>query len=97
VLLARWRVPLGRGAAPVFAMTLFGLWIAGFFYAEVTVASALLLAAAPVVAGLAGLPALRRVAPWQATLARTAAVLVPVGLALVLALAAQPEAGPYAY
>jgi hypothetical protein len=91
-----WKgVSIARGAVPVFVLILLGLWIAGYFYAEVPLASVLLLVHTPVLVGLAGKLAGHLPRPWMAGLARSAAVLVPVGIALALALAAQPEPGPY--
>ena len=91
-LLLSWRWPLGpsvRSAAPIVLAVLTALLLNGHVYASLPTASALLVAAAPAGAWLARIgPARRR--PWLATSLAVAGTLVPLGVAVGFALAAQP-------
>jgi hypothetical protein len=76
------------GAAAPLSLVCAGLWLSGFFYAELPAASALLLALAPAIALL---PVGKRSYSQSRVLAcRIAFVAVPVALAVVLALHASP-------
>jgi hypothetical protein len=77
-----------RAAAVPLSLVCAGLWLSGFFYAELPAASALLLALAPA-------PALLPVgkeshSQWRVLAYRIAFVAVPVAIAVVLALHASP-------
>jgi hypothetical protein len=90
---ASWFWPLGRtvrGAVPIVLAVLTALVLNGHIYADVPTSSALVLAAAPAAAWSARLGPVRRRAPWVAALAAVGATLVPVGVAVGLALAAAP-------
>jgi len=77
-----------RGAAALLSLVCVGLWLSGFFYAELPAASALLLALAPAIALL---PVGKESHSQSRVLAyRTAFVAVPVALAVVLAYHASP-------
>lgn len=84
-------VSLGRGGAALVAVLLPGIWLIGYFYADMPAASAVLLAVAPSGAWLGQLGVLRRLAPWQARLFPIAAAVVPVALAVGLAWQASPS------
>jgi hypothetical protein len=76
------------GAAAPFSLLCAGLWLSGFFYAELPAASALLLALAP---AMALLPMGIATHSQSRVLAyRIAFVVVPVAIAVVLALHASP-------
>jgi hypothetical protein len=84
-----------RGLATVVGVVLPGLWLLGYFYAEVPAASAALLAAAlPVAALVLVRPVRERLRPWQAVLVGVLALLVPVTAAVVTAYTASPP-DPY--
>jgi len=76
------------GAAAPLSLICAGLWLSGFFYAELPTASALLLAVAPVVASLP--VGSERHSQLRALAYRLAFVAVPVALAIALALRASP-------
>ncbi len=76
------------GAAAPLSLVCAGLWLSGFFYAELLAASALLLALAPATALL---PVGKESYSQSRVLAyRIAFVAVPVGIAVVLAFHASP-------
>jgi hypothetical protein len=64
-----------------------GLWLSGFFYAELPAASALLLAFAP---ASALLPVGKENSPWRTLACRIAIIAVPVAIAVALAFQASP-------
>jgi hypothetical protein len=80
----------GRGIAPVASAVLTGLWLSGYYFAELPPATALLLAAAPI-------PALMLVLfdesgnPRRGLVLRATLVAVPVALAVFLAFTASPS------
>ena len=77
-----------RGAAALLSLVCAGLWLSGFFYAELPAASALLLALAPTIALLPlGKESYSQSRVW---VYRIAFVAVPVVLAVVLAYHASP-------
>jgi hypothetical protein len=83
------RAVKGRGIVPVAVTLLSGLWLCGYFFAELPPASAFLLAGASI-------PALMLVTfdedtdPWKGLLLRATVVTVPVALAVFLAFKASP-------
>lgn len=80
------KVALGRGIVPVFSLLLGALLVSGYFFAELPVASAMLLAFAPVLAVIPiGMPS-----KILAFGIRAALVSVPVIVALVLAFRSSP-------
>jgi hypothetical protein len=84
-----------RGLATVVGVLLPGLWLLGYFYAEVPAASAALLAAALPAAALVQVrPVRERLRPWQAVLVGVLVLLVPVTVAVVTAFTASPP-DPY--
>jgi hypothetical protein len=80
----------GRGIAPVASAVLVGLWLSGYFFAELSSATGLLLAASPI-------PALMLVLldesgnPRRGLLLRAVLVAVPVALAVFLAFRTSPS------
>lgn len=89
-----WRVPslsLERGATPTIAVVLASLLLVGRFYGELTTPCALLLASAPAFLWLARFGRVQRCGPWLRTFVATSAVLVPVAIAVGLAVAAMPS------
>ena len=80
----------GRGIAPVASALLAGLWLSGYFFAELSMATGLLLAASSI-------PALMLVLidergnPRRGLLLRAVLVAVPVALAVFLAFRASPS------
>ena len=74
-----------RGLVPVFALLLGTLLLSGYFFAELPIASAVLIAFAPV---LALIPTGKLA--WAAFPVRIALVSVPILLALLLAFQASP-------
>jgi hypothetical protein len=84
-----------RGLATVVGVLLSGLWLLGYFYAEVPAVSAALLAAALPAAALVQVrPVRKRLRPWQAVLLGVLVLLVPVTAAVVTAYSASPP-DPY--
>jgi hypothetical protein len=79
---------LPGGAAAPLSLVFAGLWLSGFFYAELPAASALLLAFAPALA----LPGVGResYARWRILACRIALVAVPIGIAVAVAFRASP-------
>lgn len=89
-----WWTPkfsLSRGATPVVSVLLAGLWLNGYFYAETPLMSVLLMALSPTAAWIGQAERVKRFAPWQANMARVGAVLIPVALAVILAVIASPR------
>ena len=83
-----------KGAIPVFLLVLFGLWISGYFYAEVPAISMFLLLVKPVVIWLAKRFEIKiQAQAWQ--LALKAAAFVPLALAITLAVVSGEDTGYY--
>jgi hypothetical protein len=88
-----WWLPdrsMSRGGVPVLVASYAALLIEGHVYSALPLASAVLLAVAPLTAW-AGFVGLSRLAPWQGALLGAAATLVPAGVALGMAVAASPS------
>jgi hypothetical protein len=86
LLLTVRKIPLGRGIVPVFSLLMGSMLVSGHFFAELPLASAVLLALAP---GLALIP----IGVPNKLLAfgiRSAFVSAPILIALVLAFRASP-------
>jgi hypothetical protein len=79
------RLSLARGAGAVLMVLLPGMWLLGYFYAEVPLACVLLLALGALAGWLGQFPGIARLTPWQAVLFRVAAALVPVAWAVARA------------
>ncbi len=76
------------GAAAPLSLICAGLWLSGFFYAELPPASALLLALAP--ASVLLPLGKENYSPWRGLAFRTALVAVPVAIAVALAFQTSP-------
>jgi hypothetical protein len=85
LLFAVWKVPLGRGIVPVFSLLLAALLVSGYFFADLPLGSAPLLAFAP---ALALVPI--RAPKLLAFGIRSALVSIPILVALVLAFRSSP-------
>lgn len=91
-----WWAPhlsLARGAVAVMAPLLMGLWLGGYFYAQMPLPSALLLLVALPLGWVGELKALNRLAPWQRLSFLLLAVLLPLALALAFAFRASQASG----
>jgi hypothetical protein len=80
----------GRGVVFPAALVLASLVLVAHFYAELSVAGAVLLGVAPSASWVGEAGPVRRLHPWQAALVRGAAVAVVAGAAVALALWAAP-------
>jgi hypothetical protein len=83
------RATKARGIAPGAVTLLFGLWLSGYFFAELPPASALLLAASSIPA-LMLVPRTESGRPRRGLLLRTGVVIIPVALSVFLAFKASP-------
>jgi hypothetical protein len=81
---------LARGGLPVLVVLLAGLAIDGRYYSDLPLASALLLAAAPLGLWVLQLGPVKRLSPTKAKLIGVGAVLVPLICAVAIAYAASP-------
>lgn len=86
LLFAAGKVPLGRGIVPVFALLLGGLLVSGYFFADLPLTCAMLLAFAPALA-LVPMHAPNKLLAFGI---RFALVSAPVLVALVLAFHSSP-------
>jgi hypothetical protein len=80
------RIPLGRGIVPVFALLAGTLLVCGYFFADLPLASAIMLALAPAFA----LIPIGQPGKLLAFAIRSALVSVPILAALVVAFRASP-------
>ena len=76
-----------RGASPVVALLLVGIWMNGSFFAEVPVMSAILLAITPVLAQVGRIEAVQRLGALRSTFVQIAAIALPVVIAIGIAVA----------
>ncbi len=81
------------GAVPVAVLLIAAFWINGYFYVAMPAASVLLLAVAPLAAGLPRLPLLRRYSSYQSAAIALLVTLVLAAAAVALAYRSAPE--PY--
>lgn len=96
-LLFRRRGVLARGAVPVLALLLPGLWLSGHLFASVSLVQIALLAVAPVLAALTTRGPLSRGPAGRVALVRALAVLLPVCIAAGLAFQAWNAIAPGNY
>ncbi|MFZ0712153.1 MAG: hypothetical protein WAM53_19085 [Terrimicrobiaceae bacterium] len=80
----------GRGVVPVSVALLVSLWLCGCFYADLPVASALLLAVAPFPAFLLIAISEKKLLTWKDLLLRAGVVAVPVAISVLIAFRASP-------
>jgi hypothetical protein len=77
---------MARGGIGVAAILLLGIGLDSYFYSNLTLTSATLLALTPLTLWVGWLPPLRRLRRWQAALICALAILVPTGVTAGLAL-----------
>jgi hypothetical protein len=98
-LISCWRpsMSLLRGILPTTMVVLAGAGLMGTFYSEVPLVCAIILALTPMGAWLLGRGPARRLGPWKAMFFYGAAGLIPVAVAVALALrmAVTPEMDEY--
>jgi hypothetical protein len=80
----------GRGIVPVSAALLASFWLCGCFYADLPIASALLLGAAPFPALLLIALSEKKHISWKDILLRAGVVVIPVALSVFIAFRASP-------
>jgi hypothetical protein len=79
----------GRGVVPVAVALLASLWLSGYFYSDLPLASALLLAAASFPA-LVLISLSEKIPSWKGLLLRAGIVSIPVAISVFLAFRASP-------
>jgi len=93
-LLAAWffrEMPLATGAVPVIVLLLIGLWVSGYFYADLPALSAVLFALALVLPAFFPSIDWNAAIPWKALLLRGSAVAFPVAVGIFVAFRASPS------
>jgi len=73
------------GASPVVTLLLIGIWMNGYFFAEVPAMSAILLAISPLLAQVGRIAAVQGLGGWRSTLVQITAVALPVVIAIGIA------------
>ena len=94
------RQPWTRVGGPlVLLVLLVGLLARSHFYNYdgATTPMVLLVILAPLSGWTARLPGISRLSPWKRTVITLIAVLIPLGIAMALTIANQPEPNPYGY
>ena len=74
-------------ASPVVTLLLIGIWMNGYFFAEVPAASAILLAISPLLGQVGQVEAIQELGGRRSTLVQIAAVALPVVIAIGIAVA----------
>lgn len=82
----KWRV-FPRGASPIVALVLSGIWLNGYFYEEVPAVSAILLAMALFLAPVGRIEKVQQLGAWRSTFVQIAAIALPVVIAIGIAVA----------
>lgn len=96
IMLTAWAITWGKltpGYLPVALAVVTCLVLVGFVYASVPAGSAACLAVAPATAWLTRIGPLRRLGPWATAAISSIAVLIPVGIAIGLAVSSSPTDG----
>ena len=83
---SRWQA-FSPGVSPVVTLLFAGLWMNGYFYAEVPAASAILLAVSPSFARVGKIEAVQRLGTRKATLVQIGLIALCVGIAVGIAFA----------
>ena len=83
----RKRFVFPRGASPVVTLLLIGIWMNGYFFAEVPAISAILLVISPLLAQVGRIEVVQELGGWRSTLVQIAAVALPVVIAISIAVA----------
>ena len=81
----RKRFVFPRGASPVVIFLLIGIWMNGYFFAEVPAMSAILLVISPLLAQVGRIAAVQGLGGWRSTFAQIAAIALPVIIAIGIA------------
>lgn len=81
----RKRFVFPRGASPVVTLLLIGIWMNGYFFAEVPAISTILLVISPLLAQVGRIEEVRELGGWRSKLAQIAAVALPVVIAIGIA------------
>ena len=93
---ASWMLTLGlqrdrkqfifpRGASPVMTLLLIGIWMNGYFFAEVPATSTILLVISPLSAQVGRTKEVQELGGWRSTLFQIAAAALPVVIAIGIA------------
>ncbi len=83
----RKRFVFPRGTSPVMTLLLIGIWMNGYFFAEVPAASAILLAISPLLAQVGRIEAVQGFGARRSALVQIAAIALPVIIAIGVAVA----------
>ncbi len=83
----RKRFVFPRGTSPVMTLLLIGIWMNGYFFAEVPAASAILLAISPLLAQVGRIQAVQGFGARRSALVQIAAIALPVIIAIGVAVA----------
>lgn len=81
----RKRFVFPRGASPVVTLLLIGIWMNGYFFAEVPAVSAILLVISLLLAQVGRTKAVQGLGGWRSTLVQIAAAALPVVIAIGIA------------
>ena len=83
----RKRFVFPRGTSPVVTLLLAGIWMNGYFFAEVPAVSAILLAISPLLAQVGRIEAVRGLSARRSILVQVGAIALPVIIAIGVAVA----------
>lgn len=81
----RKRFVFPRGASPVVTLLLIGIWMNGYFFAEVPAMSAILLVISPLLAQVGRIEAVPELGTRRSTVVQIAAIALPVVIAIGIA------------
>lgn len=81
----RKRFVFPRGASPVMTLLLIGIWMNGYFFAEVPAMSAILLMISPLLAQVGRIAAVQELGTRRSTVVQIAAIALPVVIAIGIA------------
>ena len=91
VSLVNRRMGISHGLIPGFATIHSGLLLVGVFYSELPRASALALTVAPLATFVDRLGPIARMSPWKRSAIRCGVMLIPLGVAVGVAIAMRPK------
>ena len=81
----RKRFVFPHGVSPIVTLLLIGIWMNGYFFAEVPAVSAILLAISPLLAQVGRMAAIQELGTRRSTLVQIAAIALPVVIAIGIA------------
>ncbi len=81
----RKRFVFPRGASPILTLLLIGIWMNGYFFAEVPAMSAILLVISPLLTQVGRIEAIQELGVRRSTLVQIAAIALPVVIAIGIA------------